>query len=178
MLLLANFATTSITSAVSGVDTSLPVASVAAFPVLSGGDYFYAVIQDVSDKRRQEIVKVVGGSSGAFDVERTAGLAFPAGSLFELRLTAQALYALMGDGALYHKHAQDALETDIQIQYTDGLVTSMSSMVLGLPRAISYSYIGGQLSRVEEVFAGIKRVSSMVYSGDSLVSINVSEVPA
>ena len=176
MLLLANFATTSITSAVSGIDTSLPVASVAAFPVLSGGDYFYAVIQDVSDKRRQEIVKVVG-SSGAFDVERTAGLAFPAGSLFELRLTAQALYALMGDGALYHKHAQDALETDIQIQYTDGLVTSMSSMVLGLPRAISYFYTGEQLSRVEEVFAGIKRVSSMVYSGDSLVSINVSEVP-
>ena len=178
MLLLANFATTSITSAVSGVATSLPVASVAAFPALSGGDYFYAVIQDVSDKRRQEIVKVVGGSSGAFDVERTAGLAFPAGSLFELRLTAQALYALMGDGAAYHKHAQDALETDIQIQYSGGLVTSMSSMVLGLPRIVTYFYTGERLARVEEVFSGTKRVSFMVYSGDSLVSINVSEVPA
>ena len=109
--------------------------------------------------------------------ERTAGLAFPSGSLFELRLTAQALYALMGDGAAYHKHAQDALETDIHIQYSGGLVTSMSSMVLGLPRVVLYSYTGEQLSRVEEVFAGIKRISSMVYSGDSLVSINVSEVP-
>lgn len=178
MLLLANFATTSITSAVSGVATSLPVASVAAFPALSDGDYFYAVIQDVSDKRRQEIVKVVGVNSGAFVVERTAGLSFPSGSLFELRLTAQALYALMGDGAAYHKHAQDALETDIQIQYSGGLVTSMSSMVLGLPRIVTYFYTGEQLARVEEVFSGTKRVSSMVYSGDSLVSIDVSEVPA
>ena len=178
MLLLANFATTSITSAVSGVTTSLPVVSVSAFPVLSGGGYFYAVIQDVSDKRRQEIVKVVGVNSGAFIVERTAGLSFPSGSLFELRLTAQALYALMGDGAAYHKHAQDALETDIQIQYSGGLVTSMSSMVLGLPRTITYFYAGDQLARVEDVFSGTKRVSSMVYSGDSLVSIDVSEVPA
>lgn len=177
MLLLANFATTSITSDVSSVTTSLPVASVAAFPALSGGDYFYAVIQDVSDKRRQEIVKVVGVSSGAFAVERTAGLAFPSGSLFELRLTAQSLYALIGDGALYHKHAQDALETDVQIQYVDGLVTSVTSTVLGMPRVITYFYTGEQLSRVEEVFAGTKRISSMVYSGGSLVSINVSEVP-
>ena len=178
MLLLANFATTSITSAVSGAATSLPVVSVAAFPALSGGDYFYAVIQDVSDKRRQEIVKVVAVDSGAFVVERTAGLAFPSGSLFELRLTAQSLHALMGDGALYHKHAQDALETDIQIQYSGGLVSSMSSMVLGLPRTITYFYAGDQLARVEEVFSGTKRVSSMVYSGVSLVSIDVSEVPA
>lgn len=178
MLRLSDFASAVITAPVRAGATSVSVDSGALFPALGLGDFFYAVIQDVEDKRRQEIVKVVSFAADSFSVERTNGMEFPAGSFLELRLTAEALFSLMGDGAAYHKHAQDALETDTQIQYSGGLVTSMSSMVLGLPRTITYFYVGEQLSRVEEVFSGTKRVSSMVYSGDSLVSIDVSEVPA
>ena len=176
MLLLTDFATTKLSAPVTGADARIPVVSVAPFPDVASGGFFYAVLQDVTDKRRQEIVKVVGGDSASFVVERTSGMPFPLESLFELRLTSAALFALMGDGALYHKHAQEALETNVVFTYTDGVLTAASSIVLGLPKHVSYIYAAGRLSEVREDFAGIRRTSVMNYTGDELVSIEVSEV--
>lgn len=178
MLRLSDFASSTITSPVLAGDLSVEVASFAPFPAVGSGDFFYAVLQDYSDKRRQEIVKVVSRSGSVFGIERDAPMAFPSGSFLELRLTSAALFALAADGASYHSHAQDALETDVVFTYADGVVTEVDSVVMGLAKKVTFYYENGRVSSSEEVYAGRKRISTFVYSGDVLLSVTVSEVSA
>jgi hypothetical protein len=85
---LTNNAVTTIPSAVSSVQTSLTVTTGtgALFPILGGGDYFYATLSDVNNNF--EIVKVTA---------RTDAIPFPANSRFELRVTVQNLLSKFDD---------------------------------------------------------------------------------
>lgn len=62
----------------------------ALFPTISGADYFYATLEDTSGNI--EIVKVTARTGDVMTITRaqqgTSALEFPAGSVFELRMTA------------------------------------------------------------------------------------------
>ena len=89
---VTNNATTTTVGAVSSTELSLTVASGtgALFPILGGGDYFYATLSDTNGNF--EIVKVTARTDDAMTIVRaqegTLALPFPANSRFELRVTA------------------------------------------------------------------------------------------
>jgi hypothetical protein len=70
------------------------------YPTLGVGDYFYGVLEDVA--HNIEIVKVTARAGDVMTIERaqegTTALNFAAGSLFELRLTAQTFYDMIVAG--------------------------------------------------------------------------------
>lgn len=92
---LKNNATGTISASISAVATTIVLTTDdgALFPALSGGNYFYATLQDTSDN--YEIVKVTALSTDTVTVTRaqesTTAQAFAAGSLFELRVTKQSI---------------------------------------------------------------------------------------
>lgn len=91
MLVIKDFATTTLASALTAVATTITVANGSKFPVLSAGDYFYVVLQDFYDRNLVEVVKVTGVSGNVLTVVRgqdgTVGRAFAVGAYAELRLT-------------------------------------------------------------------------------------------
>lgn len=178
MLRLSDFASAVITAPVTAGATSVSVDSGALFPALGLGDFFYAVIQDVEDKRRQEIVKVVSFAADAFSVERTDGMEFSAGSFLELRLTSEALFSLMRDGASYHTHPQMSVETAVVCSYTGGVLTSVSSFIDGWPRMVSYNYSLGVLVGSVDVYKGRTRTTSYSYDVDGrFIGATTEEAP-
>jgi hypothetical protein len=98
---LTNNAVTTIPSAVSSVQTSLTVTTGtgALFPILGGGDYFYATLSDVNNNF--EIVKVTARTDDVMTITRaqesTLAIPFPANSRFELRVTVQNLLSKFDD---------------------------------------------------------------------------------
>lgn len=95
-VLFSNNATSALSAAITSTSaTSLLVTGGqgALFPVLSGGDYFYATIVDTSNN--YEIVKVTARSTDTFTIVRaqegTTARTFATGSKVELRPTAAGL---------------------------------------------------------------------------------------
>jgi len=91
----SNFATATLTSAISSSDVSITVATGlgALFPALNAGERFMATLVDSSNNL--EIVAVTARAGDVMTViraqEGTSSRAYPSGSRFELRVTASAL---------------------------------------------------------------------------------------
>jgi hypothetical protein len=92
-----------LSTAISSSDSSatLTTGGGAAFPTLSAGEYFYATITATSGV--YEIVKVTSRSTDAISITRaqegTTAIAFPQGSIVELRITAQAITDAISDAS-------------------------------------------------------------------------------
>lgn len=90
-VLYSNNAASTLASSITNVATSLTVATGegALFPSPTGGDYFYATLEDGSNNR--EIVKVTARSTDTFTIVRaqdgTTARSFASGSKVELRIT-------------------------------------------------------------------------------------------
>jgi hypothetical protein len=102
---LTNNAIAFVPSAVSSTQTSLTVTAGkgALFPILGGGDYFYATLMDVSSNF--EIVKVTARTDDVMTMvraqESTLAIPFPANSRFEHRITAATILAIIDDADDY-----------------------------------------------------------------------------
>jgi len=94
-VLLSNNARTTLATGCASGDTSLTVASSTTFPAptTASGNWFYACLQDTF--ANLEIVKVTNVSGAVWTVTRAIGgttaLAFPSGTVVELRITAETL---------------------------------------------------------------------------------------
>jgi hypothetical protein len=94
-VVLKNNAYGYLASAISATDTSilLTTGTGANFPALAASEYFYATITATAGV--PEVIKVTARSTDTLTVtrgqENTAALAFPAGALVELRVTAQSV---------------------------------------------------------------------------------------
>lgn len=92
-----------LSAAISSSDSSatLTTGGGASFPSLSAGEYFYATITATSGV--YEIVKVTSRSTDSISITRaqegTTALAFPSGSIVELRITAQAITDAIADSS-------------------------------------------------------------------------------
>lgn len=90
-----------LSAAISSSDSSatLTTGGGASFPSLGSGEYFYATITATSGV--YEIVKVTSRSTDSISITRaqesTTALAFPSGSIVELRITAQAITDAIAD---------------------------------------------------------------------------------
>jgi hypothetical protein len=97
--LLANNAITTLALAITGAgDVTMNVTSAAAFPALSGGNYFYATILDGSNI--PEVVKVTGVAGTIFAIVRAAdntiARTFAVGAKVSMNLNAAVLNELLG----------------------------------------------------------------------------------
>jgi len=94
-VLLRNNVSSTLAAAISATQTSLTVASGTGgrFPVITSGVYFYATLTATTGEI--EIVKCISRSGDVLGITRaaesTAARNFPAGSLIELRVTAQSI---------------------------------------------------------------------------------------
>lgn len=92
---LKNNAIGYLSAAISASDSSatLTTGGGASFPTLGAGEYFYATITATSGV--YEVVKVTSRSTDAISLTRgqegTTAIAFPSGSIIELRVTAQSI---------------------------------------------------------------------------------------
>jgi hypothetical protein len=92
-----------LSAAISSSDSSatLTTGGGASFPSLGAGEYFYATITATSGV--YEIVKVTSRSTDSISITRaqegTTALAFPSGSIVELRITAQAITDAIADSS-------------------------------------------------------------------------------
>lgn len=91
MLVIKDFATTTLAAALTAGATSIVVSDASRLPTLSAGDYFYLVLQKFTDRSYVEIVKVTGVASNTLTVVRaqagSTAKAFAIGDYAELRLT-------------------------------------------------------------------------------------------
>ena len=91
MLVIKDFATTTLAAALTAGATSIVVSDASRLPTLSAGDHFYLVLQKFTDRSYVEIVKVTGISSNTLTVVRaqagTTAKAFAIADYAELRLT-------------------------------------------------------------------------------------------
>lgn len=91
MLVIKDFATTTIASALTAAATSIVVSDASRLPALSAGDHFDLVLQKFTDRNYVEIVRVTGVSGNTLTVARgrdgTMGRAFSIGDYAEVRLT-------------------------------------------------------------------------------------------
>ncbi len=98
---LTNNAFATVPSAVSSIQTTLTVTAGkgALFPILGGGDYFYATLMDVSSNF--EIVKVTARTDDTMTIvrgqESTLAIPFPANSRFEIRVTVENMLSKFTD---------------------------------------------------------------------------------
>jgi hypothetical protein len=98
---VANNAVTATAGAISSTATAVTVTAGtgALFPILGGGDYFYATLFSTAGVR--EIVKVTARTDDAMTIVRsqegTLAQAFPANSRFELRITAASITDMFFD---------------------------------------------------------------------------------
>ena len=98
---LSNNATALVPLSVSSTQTSLTVTAGkgALFPILGGGDYFYATLMDVNSNF--EIVKVTARTDDVMTMvraqESTLAIPFPANSRFEIRVTVENMLSKFTD---------------------------------------------------------------------------------
>lgn len=95
-VILKNNAVSTLTTPISASDTGIVVASVAQFPTLAGGDYFYATL--VSPAGTTEIVKVTARVGNSMTVVRaqdgSSAASFQVGALVEMRANAASIREL------------------------------------------------------------------------------------
>jgi hypothetical protein len=120
-VLVKNNAYSTLASTITDVATSISLAAGTGsrFPVISGGDYFYATLIDTSNNL--EVVKVTARSTDTLTVVRaqdgTTARAYSSGSRIELRITAALIQDIRdgitpGDGTVTAaKLASNAVET-------------------------------------------------------------------
>ena len=119
----ANNASTTLASAITNSVTSITVATGtgALFPALSGANYFYATLVDVSNNI--EIVKVTARSSDTMTVVRgqegTTARSYIVGSKFELRVTA---------AGMANKVAYDDTGFTVAESQVTGLVAALAAL--------------------------------------------------
>ena len=91
MLVIKDFATTTIASALTAAATSIVVSDASRLPALPAGDHFDLVLQKFTDRNYVEIVRVTGVSGNTLTVARgrdgTIGRVFSIGDYAEVRLT-------------------------------------------------------------------------------------------
>lgn len=87
-------------SGIAAADTELTLNSVASFPVLSSGDWYYATLIETSEEGQEvawEIIRVTAAVGNTLTIERgqegTAAADWPADTVVELRLTAGSVLA-------------------------------------------------------------------------------------
>lgn len=116
MLVIKDFATTTLAVALTASATTITVVDASRLPALPTGHHFYLVLQRFSDRNTVEIVKVIGVSGNVLTVERaqdgSSAKPFSTGDYAELRLTTGTLvefveqstevtslrFGLVGDG--------------------------------------------------------------------------------
>ena len=90
----SNNASTALTSGITNSATSITVGSVADFPTLTGSDYYYATLANVTNTKI-EIVKVTAAAGTTLTVVRgqdnTTAVSFDASDNLQLRVTAATL---------------------------------------------------------------------------------------
>lgn len=91
MLVIKDFATTILASALTAAATSVVVSDASRLPALSAGDYYYLVLQKFTDRTSVEVVKVTGVSGNTLTVVRaqagTTAKSFAIGDYAEQRVT-------------------------------------------------------------------------------------------
>lgn len=91
MLVIKDFATTILASALTAAATSVVVSDASRLPALSAGDYYYLVLQKFTDRTSVEVVKVTGVSGNTLAVVRaqagTTAKSFAIGDYAEQRVT-------------------------------------------------------------------------------------------
>lgn len=91
MLVIKDFATTILASALTAAATSVVVSDASRLPALSAGDYYYLVLQKFTNRTSVEVVKVTGVSGNTLTVVRaqagTTAKSFAIGDYAEQRVT-------------------------------------------------------------------------------------------
>ena len=91
MLVIKDFATTILASALTAAATSVVVSDAGRLPALSAGDYYYLVLQKFTDRTSVEVVKVTAASGNTLTVSRgqagTSAKSFSIGDYAEQRIT-------------------------------------------------------------------------------------------
>lgn len=91
MLVIKDFATTILASALTADATSVVVSDASRLPALSAGDYYYLVLQKFTDRTSVEVVKVTGATGNTLTVVRaqagTTAKSFAIGDYAEQRVT-------------------------------------------------------------------------------------------
>lgn len=136
MLVIKDFATTTLASALTAVATTITVSDGGRLPVLASGDHFYLVLQDFYDRNYVEIVKVVGTSGNVLTVLRgqdgTAARAFSVGAYVELRLTVRGFsefISQIGTGGV----SWSVVTTSVTSQSGRGYLVNSAGLTVTLP---------------------------------------------
>lgn len=91
MLVIKDFATTILASALTAAATSVVVSDASRLPALSAGDHYYLVLQKFTDRTSVEVVKVTGAAGNTLTVVRaqagTTAKSFAIGDYAEQRVT-------------------------------------------------------------------------------------------
>lgn len=126
----ANNASGTLLAGIVAIDTTITLSSGhgAFFPTLTGSEYFVATLKDTTTGLL-EIVKVLARTGDALTVVRghegTVALAFPAGSIFELRPTAGSFNAIYDEvDTTYFKKSGGTISGDTDFTSTGAIKVS------------------------------------------------------
>lgn len=138
MLVIKDFATTTLASALTAVATTITVANGSKFPALAVGDYFYVVLQDFYDRNLVEVVKVTGVSGNVLTVVRgqdgTVGRAFAVGAYAELRLTVRTFAEFIAQSNVGNL-AWGVATASVVAQPNKGYLVNAAGLTITLPNA-------------------------------------------
>jgi hypothetical protein len=131
----SNNASTALSSGITNSATSITVSSVADFPALTGSDYYYATLANVTNTKI-EIVKVTAAAGTTLTVVRgqdnTTAVSFDASDNLQLRVTAATLEA--------------ATRTDVAItsgSVSTSTITDATASAKGLATAAQITKLDG-----------------------------------
>jgi len=141
---ISNFGDSVLASGISAGDTSITVTTGTGsrFPALTAGDWFYAVLVDVSANR--EIVKCTARTTDTLTVTRaqesTTALTFAVGSVIRCTLTKQAFEDYMNSlSSIYGVPSQTG--NGGKVLFTNGTVTSWGAVPA--PAILNHQQFGG-----------------------------------
>jgi len=159
----SNNSSTALSSGITNSATSIAVGSVTGFPTLSGSDYYYATLANVTNTKI-EIVKVTAAAGTTLTVVRgqdnTTAVSFDASDNLQLRVTAATLESATSTdvsitgGSVATSTITDAtasakgLATAAQITKLDGIATSANNYTH--PTGAGYNHIptGGSVGQI------------------------------
>lgn len=129
MLVIKDFATTILASALTAAATSVVVSDASRLPALSAGDYYYLVLQKFTDRTSVEVVKVTAASGNTLTVVRgqagTTAKAFSIGDYAEQRITVGTFSEYIAQAAAGKVDRSGAVvEQSISLLNTGDLVTA------------------------------------------------------
>lgn len=141
---ITNFGDSILAAGIAPGDTSISIATGTGsrFPALGAGDWFYAVLVDVSANR--EIVKVTARVTDTLTVTRaqegTTALSFAVGSVIRATLTKQAFEDYMASlSSIYGVPSQTG--NGGKVLFTNGTVTSWDAVPT--PAILNHQQFGG-----------------------------------